>query len=181
MDGLWIPRSFRGSPLGSARPAGADRLPHVRSSPARAGRRPWPVQPGKLARPRRQGASGQELARRPPKAKAAARRRVPLRLTRRGRLAITSTVVVLIAAGSMTASMAIAGTARAGAHPGVPPHPAVPAQAAAQAVGRSGVRAVAHGRRVRDTPRARANKPGWRAFCIDARLQLATGAGLFYR
>jgi len=104
-----------------------------------------------------------------------------MRLTRRGRLAITSTVVVLIAAGSMTASMAIAGTARAGAHPGVPPHPAVPARRRPRRLARSGVRAVAHGG-VSATRRERGRTSlAGGAFCIDARLQLATGAGLFYR
>jgi hypothetical protein len=82
---------------------------------------------------RRLGAAGPEPAGRVPNAKESARGRAPLRLTRRGRLAITSTVVVFIAAGSMAASMALAGAARAAAHSGVPAHQAVPVQGAVQA------------------------------------------------
>jgi hypothetical protein len=65
----------------------------------------------------------------PGRPKPAARGKAPLRLTRRGRLAVTSTVVLLIAAGSMAASMAAAGGSRAGA----PAHQAARAQAAVQA------------------------------------------------
>ena len=133
VDPAFVPRE----PIWVARgQLGAGQLTQLRSlpaagRPAAVGRPAGEAWPG----PRRQGASGQEPARRPLNAKAAPRGRAPLRLTRRGRLAITSTIVVLIAAGSMAASMAIAGTARAGAHPGVLPHPAVPVQAAVQAAG----------------------------------------------
>jgi hypothetical protein len=133
VDSAFVPRE----PIWVARQqVGASQLAHGRRSLA-AGRPEAVARPAGKASPapRRQGVSGQESARRPVDAKPAPRRRPPLRLTRRGRLAITSTVVVLIAAGSMAASMAVAGTARAGAHPGVSPHPAVPVQAAVQAVG----------------------------------------------
>jgi hypothetical protein len=162
VDPAFVPRE----PIWVARgQVGAGQLPHVRRSLA-AGRpeatssdgpRPPAGPPEATARPageaspaspapRRQGASGQEPARRPVAAKPVPRGRAPLRLTRRGRLAITSTVVVLIAAGSMAASMAVAGTARAGAHPGVSPHPAVPVQAAVQVAGAvRGVRAALAG------------------------------------
>ena len=127
VDPAFVPRE----PVWVARgQVGAGQLPHVRRSLAVS--RPEAVaRPAGEASPapRRKGPPGQEPASRPLGAKAVPRGRAPLRLTRRGRLAITSTVVILVAAGSMAASMAIAGTARAGAHPGVPPHPAVQVQA----------------------------------------------------
>jgi len=81
--------------------------------------------------------SGRPPVGRPPSAAVrrdrAAHGQPPVRLTRRGRLVITSAVVALIAAGSMGASVALAGTARAVAHPGGPVHSASPAQPVAQA------------------------------------------------
>ncbi len=118
---IWVARVPAGSGQAGVRAVDSGRLPAGRP-PSAAGRRDGAARGREAARPAagRRGTAGQEPA-------------GQVRLTRRGRLVITSAVVVLIAAGSMGASVAVAGAAGAMAHPGGPVHSASPAQPVIQA------------------------------------------------